>query len=353
MHPWQETRVDLRGGRAAHKGRRGDDLAERAGRALSSAPTDLRWRATLVALALAPPSRPVAADELALKRTPDRALAPARFRRRSPRFPSPRAPLSRGGVGPRPLPRICPASSPQAPVRACPHESSGDNVTRPSSLQRIRSKRAFAYSTLAFAATLALVRRRGAARSRSTPATPTSRSAATTRSALNYGVRVESRDSKIGNSALADEGDYSFDKGDAVAKRIDLLSEFDLVYKKRYGLRVSGAGWYDGAYGDTSQSQSEPAAGRHPQLRRQPVQLARSSASTTAGAARSSTPSSSAASTSATCRCRPSSAATRSTGASRCCSAATCTASPTRRTRSTCRRASPRPAPKPRNCSGR
>jgi len=34
---------------------------------------------------------------------------------------------------------------------------------------------------------------------------------------LNYGVRVESRDSKIGNSALADEGDYSFDNGDAIA----------------------------------------------------------------------------------------------------------------------------------------
>lgn len=70
----------------------------------------------------------------------------------------------------------------------------------------------------------------------------------------NYAVRVENRDSKIGNSALADEGDYSFDRGAAVAKRLDLLSEFDLVYKKRYGLRVSGAAWYDGAYGDTSRS---------------------------------------------------------------------------------------------------
>ena len=49
----------------------------------------------------------------------------------------------------------------------------------------------------------------------------------------------------------------------------------------------------------------------------------------------------------------PSSAATRSTGASRCSSAATCTASSTRRTRSICRRASRRPAPRPRNCSGR
>ena len=70
----------------------------------------------------------------------------------------------------------------------------------------------------------------------------------------NFGVRVESRDSKIGNSVLADEGDYSFDNGRPVAERIDLLSEFDLVYKKRFGLRVSGAAWYDGVYTGTSKS---------------------------------------------------------------------------------------------------
>ena len=71
---------------------------------------------------------------------------------------------------------------------------------------------------------------------------------------FNLAARVEGRDPKIGNSAIADEGTYSFDKGDMVAKRLDLLSEFDVVYKKRYGARVSGTGWYDAAYGDTSQS---------------------------------------------------------------------------------------------------
>ncbi len=70
----------------------------------------------------------------------------------------------------------------------------------------------------------------------------------------NFGVRVESRDSKIGNSVLADEGDYSFNKGQAVANRLDILSEFDLVFKKKYGFRLSGAGWYDAAYGDKSRS---------------------------------------------------------------------------------------------------
>src|SRR5574337_999351 len=74
----------------------------------------------------------------------------------------------------------------------------------------------------------------------------------------NYAQRVQSRDSKIGNSAIADEGDYLFDKGDAVAKRLDLLSEFDFIYRKRYGFRVSGAAWYDGAYGDKSKSNPNP-----------------------------------------------------------------------------------------------
>ncbi|MBK6854411.1 MAG: DUF1302 domain-containing protein [Burkholderiales bacterium] len=79
---------------------------------------------------------------------------------------------------------------------------------------------------------------------------------------LNYAQRVEERDSKIGNSVLADEGDYSFDKGDAVAKRFDLLSELDLIYKKRYGARLSATAWYDAAYGDKSKSNpNAPLAG--------------------------------------------------------------------------------------------
>lgn len=70
----------------------------------------------------------------------------------------------------------------------------------------------------------------------------------------NLATRVESRDSRIGNSPLTDEGTYSFDKGDMIAKRLDLLSEFDVVYKNRFGARISAAAWYDGAYGSTSRS---------------------------------------------------------------------------------------------------
>ncbi len=71
---------------------------------------------------------------------------------------------------------------------------------------------------------------------------------------FNLGVRVESRDDKIGNSAISDEGTYSFDKGDLVAARFDVLSELDVVFRKRHGLRLSAAGWYDAAYDSTSHS---------------------------------------------------------------------------------------------------
>jgi hypothetical protein len=74
----------------------------------------------------------------------------------------------------------------------------------------------------------------------------------------NLGMRVEGRDNNIGNSAVSDEGTYSFDKGDLVTNRIDLLSELDVVWKRQFGFRVSGAGWYDGAYDSDSQSNPNP-----------------------------------------------------------------------------------------------
>ena len=74
----------------------------------------------------------------------------------------------------------------------------------------------------------------------------------------NVATRVESRDSKIGNSALTDEGTYSFDNGDVVANRLDLLTELDVIYQGRMGFRLSGAAWYDAAYG--AESRSNPNA---------------------------------------------------------------------------------------------
>ena len=110
-------------------------------------------------------------------------------------------------------------------------------------------------------------------------------------------------------------------------------------------------GWYDGAYGDTSKS-NPPAAVNIAELHRQRVQRLHQ----------------------APVPRRPGEfldafvfgrfdlgdvpltvklGRHRCTGASRCSSAATSTASPTRRTRSTCRRVLPPRASRPRNCSAR
>ena len=138
--------------------------------------------------------------------------------------------------------------------------------------------------------------------SNSTPATRTSACAGTTPSATTWpgGWR---RDSKIGNSPISDEGTYSFDRGDLVANRLDLLSEFDLVWKKRYGFRVSGAGWYDDAYGNKGAIQTRRSTTSRATSATTTARW--SSACTTARPAKSSTPSCSAASTSATCRSTP------------------------------------------------
>ena len=62
----------------------------------------------------------------------------------------------------------------------------------------------------------------------------------------------------IGNSVVSDEGTYSFDQGDVVASRFDILSELDFVFKRRYGFRISAAGWLDMAYDGDSRSNPNP-----------------------------------------------------------------------------------------------
>lgn len=57
----------------------------------------------------------------------------------------------------------------------------------------------------------------------------------------------------VGNNFQFDESDYKFSgRGDIVTNRLDLLPEFDFVYKQRMGFRVSASGWYDNAYDDVS-----------------------------------------------------------------------------------------------------
>ena len=71
---------------------------------------------------------------------------------------------------------------------------------------------------------------------------------------LNTGVRTSGRDAGIGNNPAHDEDEYLFDRGDIINKRIDLLTEVDVSYAKKFGARVSAAAWFDAAYGSTGKS---------------------------------------------------------------------------------------------------
>ena len=64
----------------------------------------------------------------------------------------------------------------------------------------------------------------------------------------NLGVRTHSQDPAILGNPNADDGDRNFSNGSVVTSRFDLLSEFDLVWQKNYGVRFSAAAWWDPAY---------------------------------------------------------------------------------------------------------
>lgn len=66
----------------------------------------------------------------------------------------------------------------------------------------------------------------------------------------NIGRRMEARDRTLGDTWTLQAGEYKFDNGDIVTNRLNLLSEFDFIYKRNYGFRVSGVAWYDAAYDD-------------------------------------------------------------------------------------------------------
>ncbi|EON91774.1 hypothetical protein MARLIPOL_12595 [Marinobacter lipolyticus SM19] len=72
--------------------------------------------------------------------------------------------------------------------------------------------------------------------------------------------RLKSQSSDLTNTFLniLDDGNRNFDRG-LVSNRVDLLSEFDLVYKNRMGIRVSGAAWYDDVYNQGNDNDSDAA----------------------------------------------------------------------------------------------
>ncbi|AMO25326.1 hypothetical protein UC35_08130 [Ramlibacter tataouinensis] len=68
--------------------------------------------------------------------------------------------------------------------------------------------------------------------------------------------------SPVSVKANADDGDRSFNRG-LVSSRADLLSEFD-IQKDGFGLRLSGAAWYDQVYNRTNDHDSPISANRVP-----------------------------------------------------------------------------------------
>ncbi len=79
----------------------------------------------------------------------------------------------------------------------------------------------------------------------------------------NLAVRAEKQDRDVYAGTqpsavvaqIADDADLSRDRGDIVSNRVDILTEFDLVWRDNFGFRVSAAGWYDNAYEDSDNNQ--------------------------------------------------------------------------------------------------
>jgi hypothetical protein len=63
----------------------------------------------------------------------------------------------------------------------------------------------------------------------------------------NWVKRASGQDKAFLGNVNYDDGDRNFGNG-ASFLRLDLLSEFDFVWRKELGFRVSAAGWYDGGY---------------------------------------------------------------------------------------------------------
>ena len=75
----------------------------------------------------------------------------------------------------------------------------------------------------------------------------------------NLGVRAQGQDQALLKNPNLDDGDRNFSNGSLVTNRLDILSEFDVIWQKKYGMRVSAAGWYDAAYGSLDNTNTATA----------------------------------------------------------------------------------------------
>lgn len=70
--------------------------------------------------------------------------------------------------------------------------------------------------------------------------------------------RVENQDRAVrpAYNPNLDDGDNNFNRG-LISNRLDLLSELDISYQRKYGVRLSGAAWYDDVYNQGNDNNSD------------------------------------------------------------------------------------------------
>ncbi len=59
-------------------------------------------------------------------------------------------------------------------------------------------------------------------------------------------------------------GDQNFQKKGVVSTRLDLLTEFDAIWRRDFGVRLSAAGWYDDKLHGKTQADNDPTIGQTP-----------------------------------------------------------------------------------------
>lgn len=74
--------------------------------------------------------------------------------------------------------------------------------------------------------------------------------------------RVSGQDQELTTIINQDDGNRNFDRG-LVSNRFDILSEVEVMYGSNFGVRVSGAAWYDSVY-NRSTDHDNPASWNYP-----------------------------------------------------------------------------------------
>ena len=80
----------------------------------------------------------------------------------------------------------------------------------------------------------------------------------------NAGVRAEKLNPDFANNPTTDATENSVKRGSLVMNRLDLLTEVDVVYQRKFGFRVSGAAWNDFSVGSTAKGSATVAAAGFP-----------------------------------------------------------------------------------------